>query len=208
MSVNSKIEFKSPIALLIERFIQEKRTCGYKYNEVPRILECLDNFLCCTKLNQIALPEHLALQWLERKSGEQTSTHQRRVVVVRQLAQMMVRLGYPAYIVPGCFGTSRSYTFSPYIFTREEIGKLIRAADQIKPSPHSPIRQLIIPEIIRLLYACGFRLSEVLNLRVGDVDLKEGVITIRDDKFNKDRLVPPALDIVERLKVYNERLKK
>ena len=65
-----------------------------------------------------------------------------------------------------------------------------------------------MPEIFRLLYSCGFRLNEVLNLRVGDVDLEKGVITVRQAKFGKDRLVPPALDIVERLRIYAQKLEK
>jgi integrase len=59
-----------------------------------------------------------------------------------------------------------------------------------------------MPEVFRLLYGCGFRLGEVLNLRVGDVDLNQGVITVRQGKFRKDRLVPPVLRLVDRLRQY------
>lgn len=41
-------------------------------------------------------------------------------------------------------------------------------------------------------------------MRIRDVDLKQGVITIREGKYDKDRLVPPGLDMVERLRVYAE----
>lgn len=209
MSSNSNsIEFHSLIASLIKQFIQEKRACGYKYDEASSVLKRLDSFLYNTTLKQIALPEKLILQWAVKQSNEQVSTHQRRICFIRQLARFMVRLGYPAYIIPDRFGTRRSFTFSPYIFTRREIRKLIHAADKIKPTSKSPMRNLIMPEIFRLLYSCGFRLNEVLNLRVGDVNLKQGVITVREAKFGKDRLVPPALDIVERLQVYAKRLEK
>jgi integrase len=59
-----------------------------------------------------------------------------------------------------------------------------------------------MPEIFRLLYGCGFRISEVLNLRVQDVDLNQGVLTVRQGKFRKDRLVPVALSLVNRLRKY------
>lgn len=209
MSTNlNQIEFHSPIAPLINQFIQEKRVCGYKYKEAPRILKNLDSFLFKNSLKKIELSENLILQWLEKQPHEQASTHQRRIVLARQLAGMMVRLGYSAYIVPGRFGTPRSYIFLPYIFTREEIKKLLHAADQLKPGSYSPTRHIVIPEIFRLLYACGFRLNEVLNLRVRDVDLEKGVITVRQAKFDKDRLVPPALDVVERLRIYDQKLEK
>jgi integrase/recombinase XerD len=209
MSTNQQIiEFHSVIAPLFQQFIQEKRACGYQYQAAPRILKELDNFLCNTTLKEIALPKKLILQWLAKRTHEQASTQQRRICFIRQLAQFMVRLGYPAYIVPNRFGTPRSGRFSPYIFTHKEIRKLIHAVDQLKPCAKSPIRQLVIPEIFRLLYGCGFRVMEVLNLRVGDVDLKRGVITVRETKFGKDRLIPPAPDIVKRLQIYTKRLEK
>lgn len=205
-NISDDIEFYSPLAPLIKQFIQEKRACGYQYNEAPRILNHFDQFLCNTTLREMALPEDLVLLWLEKFPKEQASTHQRRIGLVRQLARMMVRLGYPAYIVPVQFGTPRDYTFLPYIFTREEIGKLIYAADQIKPTTQTPWRHLVMPEVFRLLYSCGFRLNEVLNLRVRDVDLTQGVITVRKGKHDKDRLVPPAPNMVERLRVYSEHI--
>ncbi|HHF7365116.1 TPA: tyrosine-type recombinase/integrase [Legionella bozemanae] len=200
------IDYQSPIALLIKQFIQEKRACGRQYKEAPKILKQFDHFLCQKTLKEIALPESLVLCWLEKFPKEQASTHQRRIGLVRQLGKMMIRLGYPAYIVPAPFGSPRNHTFLPYIFTREEISKLIHAADQIKPSAKTPWRHLVMPEIFRLLYSCGFRVSEVLNLRLGDVDLSQGVITVRKAKHDKDRLVPPALNMVERLRIYSEQI--
>ena len=55
------------------------------------------------------------------------------------------------------------------------------------------------------LYGCGFRVREVLKLRVRDVDLNQGIITVRQGKFRKDRLVPPALRLVNRLRKYAAR---
>jgi site-specific recombinase XerD len=72
----------------------------------------------------------------------------------------------------------------------------------LEPTARSPLRHLIMPEVFRLLYGCGFRVSEVLKLRIRDVDLNQGVITVRQGKFRKDRLVPPALSLVHRLRKY------
>ena len=204
---NKEIEFHSSIAPLIKQFIQEKRVCGYKYDRPHIILKRLDNFLS-KNLNQIELPERLVLEWLVKQPHEAASTHQIRIVTVRQLAKMMVRMGYPAFVVPDRFGSQRSYRFLAYIFTHSEIKKIIHAADLIKPNPQSSLRHLIMPEIFRLLYCCGFRLNEVLTLRVGDVDLKRGVITVRNAKHGKDRLIPPSFDLVERLQIYADKLEK
>jgi integrase len=41
-----------------------------------------------------------------------------------------------------------------------------------------------------MLYCCGLRLSEALKLKYSDVNLKTGVLTVRDAKSGNDRLVP------------------
>jgi integrase len=88
------------------------------------------------------------------------------------------------------------------MLTEEEVRKFFRAIDTLAPTARSPLRHLIMPEVFRLLYGCGFRVREVLNLRIRDVDLNQGIITVRQGKFRKDRLVPPALSLVNRLRKY------
>ena len=46
--------------------------------------------------------------------------------------------------------------------------------------------------IVLLLYGAGLRRGEVLRLTVADVDLPNSLLTIRDTKFFKSRLVPIA----------------
>ena len=202
-----KIQFHSPLAPMINQLIQEKRACGYKYESQARIFKWFDQFLCTTTIKQNELPKEIVLQWLEKKPNEQVSTHNIRVCCIRHLARLMVRLGYSAYIPPDYFNEKRTWIFSPRILTRQEIKKILQTIDNIKKTPYFPLRHIIMPEIFRLLYGCGFRLSELLNLRVWDVDLKQGVITVRGGKFCKDRLVPPAIDLVERLRIYNEKVR-
>jgi integrase len=88
------------------------------------------------------------------------------------------------------------------MLTDEELRKFLQAVDALKPTARSPLRHLIMPEVFRLLYGCGFRVREVLKLRVRDVDLNQGVITVHQGKFRKDRLLPPALSLVNRLRKY------
>ncbi|WP_233437540.1 hypothetical protein [Legionella anisa] len=125
MSTNSKmIQFESPLAPIINQLILEKRASGYKYEKLDRILKRFDDFLCHTTIKKNELPKELVLQWLEKQPDEQASTQQRRIILVRQLARLMIRLGYPAYVPPYRFGTPRSQTFSPHIFTQNEIQRI------------------------------------------------------------------------------------
>ena len=56
------------------------------------------------------------------------------------------------------------------------------AADNLPVRNNAPTRHLVIPAVIRLLYCCGFRIGEVLRLRVKDVDLDTGIITVHNGK--------------------------
>jgi integrase len=61
----------------------------------------------------------------------------------------------------------------------------------------------MLPLLFRLLYGCGLRISEALALRIDDVDLDAGVITIRKAKFDKDRLVPLSNSLSAQFRAYS-----
>ena len=197
----SNAEFQSVLAPLMDRFLQEKRACGYAYHEPFRILHRLDDFLVQQGLETLELPRGLARNWLAKKPHESASTQQQRITVFRQFSKFLLTAGCPAY-VPDATVAARKSTFVPRMLTEEELRKFFRAVDTLEPTARSPLRHLIMPEVFRLLYGCGFRVREVLNLRIRDVDLNQGIITVRQGKFRKDRLVPPALSLVNRLRKY------
>jgi integrase/recombinase XerD len=197
----SNTGFQSVLAPLMDRFLQEKRACGYAYYEPFRILHRLDDFLVQQGLEALELPRGLARNWLAKKPHESASTQQQRITIVRQFSKFLLTTGCPAY-VPDATVAARKSIFVPRMLTEEELRKFFRAVDTLEPTARSPLRHLIMPEVFRLLYGCGFRVREVLNLRIRDVDLNQGIITVRQGKFRKDRLVPPALSLVNRLRKY------
>jgi integrase/recombinase XerD len=79
--------------------------------------------------------------------------------------------------------------FVPYIYSRDELRRLLDAIPTYKR-----YRTRIEPETLRamllLLYGAGLRAREALNLSADDVDLPNAVLTVRDTKFFKSRLVP------------------
>jgi len=56
--------------------------------------------------------------------------------------------------------------------------------------------------MLSLIYACGLRRSELLNLELNSVDSKRNLLIIKDAKGSKDRLVPLPVSIIEMLRVY------
>ena len=194
--------FQSVLSAFLEKFLQEKHACGYDYHEPTRILRHLDNFLVQEGLTTYELPRSIARKWLAKKAHESARTHRQRITVTRQFSSFLLRLGYSAYVPDSTLAARNPSTFVPRMLSDEELRKFFQAVDALQPTARSPLRHLIMPEVLRLLFGCGFRVREVLKLRVRDVDLQQGIITVRQGKFRKDRLVPPALPLVNRLRKY------
>jgi integrase/recombinase XerD len=199
---SSALTFHSPAGSLITQFIQEKQACGYTYRTESEALQRFDRFLCAQGLTEAALPRDLVEQWTAKQPNESATTHRLRIGLIRRFAVFVARQGAPAYIpAVHLIPRGRSH-FVPRIFSHDEIRRLFAAADRLRPSVHAPLRHLILPEFFRLLYGCGLRLSEARHLRVADVELESGVLTIRQTKFHKDRLVPLPWSLTQRLRHY------
>ncbi len=77
---------------------------------------------------------------------------------------------------------------APHIFHDQEVIDLLAAARQLEPS--GSIRPATYETLFGLMASAGLRVSEALHLRDADVDLKRGMLTIRQTKFAKSRLLP------------------
>lgn len=98
----------------------------------------------------------------------------------------------------------RPQPFVPYIYTHEELRRLLAAAltyqkNRGKLEPH------MVQMLLLLLYGAGLRVSEALSLRLADVDLGQAVLTIHDSKFFTSRLVPLNASLNEMLGQYTVR---
>lgn len=81
----------------------------------------------------------------------------------------------------------------PSVLTPEEVRTLIGTADTEKSRL-----------IISLLYSSGLRVSELVNLKVGDVDIAEGTGWVRRGKGAKDRLFVMSPQLAQSLRGYLE----
>lgn len=56
--------------------------------------------------------------------------------------------------------------------------------------------------MLSLIYACGLRRSELINLKPTDVDSKRSLLIIRQSKGRKDRVAPMSDKLIELLRDY------
>jgi integrase/recombinase XerD len=86
----------------------------------------------------------------------------------------------------------------PKVLSRGDVDRLLRAPKGTDPSA------LRDRALLELMYACGLRASEAIDLEVGDVDLQAGVLRARG-KGSKERLVPVGREAVAAVRIYLER---
>lgn len=187
----------------IENFIAEKRLMGYRYrNEEQKLLSFLQYIVDHRYL--FPLSKDVILAWVDDAEGGVSRNH--RISVIRQFALYINRTmsNTPAYVVPAVYRTITRKDFCPYIFSKKEILGLFQTADMYGKYGRVPHSEASFPLILRILYCCGLRISEVLSLKVKDVDLKNGILIIRDTKFFKDRCIPMHNNLTERCINYFE----
>lgn len=79
----------------------------------------------------------------------------------------------------------------PNVLSKEEIKAILQAHGNIKHKA-----------MLSLIYSCGLRRSELLNLKLVDIDSKRGLVIIRQSKGRKDRVAPLSEKILDLLRDY------
>lgn len=177
----------APIAI---EYIEQRRAMGYRCRAEVEYLNIFDRYCIANGFIEPIFTEELWDGWCEKRLHESKSTHHTRIGIIRAFAKHFHSNGleirckfHPLPRIPK--------TFVPYIFTHEEINQLLSAVDNhCEATSRSTIRHLAMPLLFRMLYTCGLRISDALNLKISDVDLDQGILLILDGKNNKDRLVP------------------
>jgi integrase/recombinase XerD len=195
-------DFHSPLAAHITAFLEEKLACGYRYVAETATLRRFDRFLCHSGCSGQTLSRELVERWTAKRPHESPRTHKARLLVIRQFGLYLRRHGIEAYVPDSKLTPMTRLAFVPYIFTKEQVRRLLETVDHLPLDPRSPERHLVMPELFRVLYGCGLRAGEVLRLRIADVDFERGLLTIRQSKFRKDRIVPLAPSLTSRLRRY------
>lgn len=121
----------------------------------------------------------------------------------RQLLIYMSSLGMPIYIPHNFCHFEKKL---PHILAPEELNALFFEIDAYIPRQSSNRNLLRLSNeykvLFRMIYSCGLRNSEGAGIAVSDVDIENGILTIRNAKGQKDRLVYMADDHRELCKKY------
>ena len=167
-------------------YLALRRGLGFKLKKHQRLLEEFASFLEQESTSQIT--SRLALLWATQPKHIQPAEWATRLGVVRGFARYWSATDATIEVPPNGLLPYRPSRAKPYLYSDEQIHQLLESAKNM-PAAHS-LQPWTYYCLLGLLAVTGLRISEALNLRSADIDWSEGVLTIRDAKFRKSRLVP------------------
>jgi integrase/recombinase XerD len=201
--VSAELELPGAIAGLVA----EKRALGYKYVSEERTLARFNAFCASEFPGLDTVTRASAEAWIAcaRRRAAKPATVNSLIAPVKELARWLGRRGVDAYVLP-TGALEKPARYIPHIYTDRELAALFAQTDRCHYCPEVPFRHLVMPVLLRTIYACGLRCSEARLLRVEDVDIDTGVLQIRDAKGGKDRQLPVSEQLRERLGGYHSKL--
>jgi integrase/recombinase XerD len=190
-----------PLRDAIADYITLRRSLGFKLRATAASLIEFASFL-----EQKAAPyitTELALEWAMQHVDHQPWTWAQRLGFVRVFARHWSATDPRTEIPPAGLLPFRGRRARPYLYTEKEVQGLLVAAKRLSPS--SGLRPWTYHCLFGLLAVSGLRISEAIKLDRQDVDFDQGLLTIRQTKFNKSRLIPLHVSTRDVLAQYAQR---
>lgn len=205
--MRNKGEFKGAFARELKMLLDEKHACGIKYMDEERMMHKFDELSLAYDCTD-GLTREFVLKFIEPRPNWSQSTYEKYINLMSQIARFLNLHGIQAYIPDTKLKLKTDRSFSPYIFSMDEIKRIFEVADHLY-SGRSYIRSAnFYPVLFRFLYSSGLRVSEALFLAMKDVDMVNGTVFIKNGKNHKDRLLPVNPQMIPYLKNYVDKYHK
>ena len=200
--------FQSVFAEDLSNFIQFRLTSGRNPNSAINWCAGLfDQYCVSTNIVSADLTSEVVLGWFEYEQREKRNVCRSKLSFIRGFGKYLAMLGRVSYVL-GPYHCKKIVKQEPLILTDEEIGKLFAEIDKYEYTRVDTFAtQFSFPALCRLLFACGLRPGEGLNLRRSDIDYETGEIYIRElNKSHTARTVVAKPDVIDMLKKHDERI--
>ncbi|MFI5454291.1 MAG: tyrosine-type recombinase/integrase [Isosphaerales bacterium] len=172
---------------IVDRYVNYRQALGDRFTSAAKDLRAFARFIGPTADLTAVRPKQVK-RFLDGRRQGTRSWHVRYGNLSR----------FYRYVLRHCYLTTaplprvtpqRPPPFVPYIYSREELRRLLRGTDSYQSRPNC-LEPITLRTLILLLYGAGLRLGEAVALNRGDVDLTDAAITIRGTKFYKSRRIP------------------
>ncbi len=180
-------------------YLDVRREFGYALANAERWLGHFVHY--CEARGADVVTSELAIAWATQPTNCGAAYHSQRLSAVRGFARYLQALDSRTVVPPTRLLSNGYRRPAPYLYSSAEAWSLMRAARELSPE----LRAVTTEAILGLLFASGLRIGEALGLERSDVDLADGVLTVRHSKFDRSREVPLHPTCVAALLAYERR---
>ena len=185
----------------VDDYLRLRRSFGYKLVEPGRLLPRFAAHLDAIGVEFVTVDT--ALAWaLEPDVPPGSVVRPRRMLVIRGFARYMAGIDSRTEIPPAGLIPFRQRWRAPFIYSDADVVALMAQAHRSIPEP---LRAATFGTLIGLVAATGLRIGEAIKLDRRDIDWSEGVLLVRESKFNKSRHVPLRESALQALRRYARR---
>lgn len=189
---------------MVCNYLAERRCLGFELISSGRLLMSFARYVEAQE-HQGPLTVEIMARWAKQDKWQRgdPTTWARRLKQLRPFTRYL-RQFEPRTEVPdeSVFGPLQERK-TPHIYSEQEIVDLLAAARELKPP--NGLRPATYETLFGLIAAAGLRLSEAVHLLEADVDLKSGLLRVRQTKFAKSRQLPLHPSTVEVLRCYRHK---
>jgi integrase/recombinase XerD len=182
----------------LDEYIAVRRSLGYDLSFVARVLRGFTTFADRESADHISVD--LFLRWRNGFGKASNYTWSRRLGMVRMFAGWLQGHDARTEVPPPGLIVGKLRRGRPYIYSEAEVAKIVSLAAKL-PSRYG-IRGWTCSTLFGLIAVTGLRINEAIALDDNDVDLDEGVITVKRGKNGTARFAPLAQCTVARLRTY------
>lgn len=171
---------------VVTAYIAVQRSLGFRFKSSDRLLRYFAREMGDIYIDDVP-PEAVVL--FLQGAGALTATWRLKYNVLSGLYRFAVSRGYSEVCPLPKNVPKLPPSQTPYVYSTVELNRLIEATPLLY-NYRSRQQASMYRTLILLLYGSGLRIGEVLRLTMQDVNVFDGIITVRDTKFFKTRLVP------------------
>lgn len=192
--------FRSQFGRYMARHLRLRRSLGYVLRGAEYTLRDFDRHLCRSHPRARHLTHEIIVGYLKTTRSLASKSRCDRLTHLRQFCRFLFLFDPATYLPVSRLLPPGHTQVKPHIYTDAELAALMREAERL--CHRDPLISHTYRTILGLLWVTGLRISEVRKLNLDDVDFECGVLTIRESKFKKSRLVPLHPSSCEALRQY------
>jgi integrase len=180
----------------LDDYLRLRRSLGFKLEFPGHVLPSLVAYLEAAGATTVTA--ELVIAWAGQPAGVLPINWAHRLGAARGFARYLQTIDPATEIPPAGVWPAVTPRPQPWIWAGDDIARLLAAARSLRP----PLRAATYQTLLGLVAATGLRLGEAIGLDRADADLDDAVLTIRDGKFGRSRLVPVHPTVTRALASY------